>query len=361
MVSSPDWAWLPSDLLDSILEKLIPITDYIRFGAVCKHWQSAASHQKEHRMKSCHKQLPMLMEITRNYKDEGRVDALFSVAQGGKLRQLNYMPYYIKNKQPFSGMTWCGSTHGWLVYDESNSVLTLLNPFTRHTITLPPLREPTDARAFIHWVKLSADPCLCPNDYEVLVRYNSIEFDSVTSLAYFRSGDDTWTQIGDESFASKVSDAVYYKGQFVALTRSELPANFTINFSSIPTTKFESHDPYSPYMISEYILESSGGDLLLVKRIEVSMTSKKCIQVFKLLHADGDMPRWVAIKSIGSDVLFLCIRSAMSVSALDFPQCVPNSLYFTDGVFNLEKTEEWIEKDTSGLYNSLLWVSPTIR
>lgn len=56
---SAGWACLPSELSELILEKLIPISDYIGFGAVCKHWQSATLHQKQQRMKSCHKQPPM--------------------------------------------------------------------------------------------------------------------------------------------------------------------------------------------------------------------------------------------------------------------------------------------------------------
>ncbi|CAL2261489.1 unnamed protein product [Prunus armeniaca] len=38
--STLDWAWLPGDILDLILEKLISTSDFIRLGAVCKHWQS---------------------------------------------------------------------------------------------------------------------------------------------------------------------------------------------------------------------------------------------------------------------------------------------------------------------------------
>lgn len=219
------WACLPSELLDLILEKLIPISDYIRFGAVCKHWQSATLPQKQQRMKSCHKQPPMLMEITRNRKNESRA-ALFSVAQGGKLRQLNYVPFYNKK-----GVELCG-THGWLAYHDKLA-LTFLNPFTGHTISPPPLIEPTDAillhrldspSTCIYQLVLSADPHLYPNDYQVLVQYRLYP---KTNLAHFNSGDASWTQIGTPWLAMSVLNAVYYKGQFVALTV------FDENFPSI--------------------------------------------------------------------------------------------------------------------------------
>ncbi|KAL6282938.1 hypothetical protein ACE6H2_013867 [Prunus campanulata] len=74
------WAWLPNDVLDLILEKLIPISDYIRFGAVCKAWRSFALYQKPQRLKSCCKQLPMMM-ITDKGNYCGSV-SLYGVTQG---------------------------------------------------------------------------------------------------------------------------------------------------------------------------------------------------------------------------------------------------------------------------------------
>ncbi|KAA3454910.1 F-box protein [Gossypium australe] len=37
-----DWAGLSRDLVDLILARLVSVSDYLRFGAVCKTWRSVA-------------------------------------------------------------------------------------------------------------------------------------------------------------------------------------------------------------------------------------------------------------------------------------------------------------------------------
>ncbi|XP_062014580.1 probable F-box protein At1g44080 [Rosa rugosa] len=348
---SAGWAWLPSELLELILDKLVLICDYIQFGAVCKHWQSAAKQHKQQWMKFCHKQLPMLMQITRNRNKSNA--AFFSISQGGMLRQLSYVPHYNKKGVELY------SSHGWLAYNDK-LVLTFLNPFTGDTISLPPIIEPTDAvqdildspSTRIYQVALSADPCLNPNVYEVLVQYWLYP---QTLLAHFNSADATWTQIGDTSLALNVLDALYYKGQFVALTvfNEEFPS---IYVSGITTTYQQS----ALGTARKYIVESSAGDLLLV-RIKGFESDEKSIQVYKLLRAARGRPKWVEIESIGTDVLFLGGGEPICVSALEFPECHPNSIYFTDGVFYLEnrrmERHNCVNKHKE---RTLLWILPTI-
>ncbi|CAL2252770.1 unnamed protein product [Prunus armeniaca] len=120
------WACLPSDLLDSILEKLVPVSDYIVFSAVCKHWRSIALHNRKKRLESCHRQLPMLMVPSKDNNDEMR--GLYSVTQGKTYTFELHVPY---NKRC------CGSSHRLLAYADDKSVITLLNPFTGCAIRLP--------------------------------------------------------------------------------------------------------------------------------------------------------------------------------------------------------------------------------
>ncbi|XP_034219016.1 uncharacterized protein LOC117630393 [Prunus dulcis] len=162
------WAWLPGDLLYLIVEKLVPITDYIWLGAVCKNWQSVAGHQKHQHLKSCHKQLPMLMVPNKHNRHERR--GLYSVAKGKTCSFELHVPY---NRRL------CGSTHGWLACVDEILEVTLLNPFTKRTIRLPPFAQvpqPIHKQAYrsdhcIKKVVLSADPSLFPNDYEVVALF----------------------------------------------------------------------------------------------------------------------------------------------------------------------------------------------
>ncbi|BFG35433.1 hypothetical protein CerSpe_217070 [Prunus speciosa] len=233
------WAWLPSDLLYLIVEKLIPITDYIQLGAVCKNWQSVARHQKHQRLKSCHKQLPMLM-----------------------VSQL------------------CGSSNGWLACVDENLEVTLLNPSTKRTIRLPPFAQvpqPIHKQAYrsddyIKKVVLSADPSLFPNDYKAVALFDS----NGTRVAHIKSGDHGWTHI-DQTIrffyglnqVIGFDDVIYYRGQFLAASREG--GVFAINVSKDPTYK-----PHLSIVVpmvqgiddQAYLVESSRGDLLLVRKFQ---------------------------------------------------------------------------------------------
>ncbi|KAM1350491.1 hypothetical protein ACFX2F_004438 [Malus domestica] len=110
---------------------------------------------------------------------------LYSVAQGKPCNFEFYVPY----------KKWCcGSSHGWLAFADDSLAITLLNPFTGRTIRLPPvtevppLAETFECEHYITRVLLSADRCLFPNDYEVLVVFDHAR----RNVAHFKSGDDSW-------------------------------------------------------------------------------------------------------------------------------------------------------------------------
>lgn len=122
---------MPSkNLLDLILERLIPVSNYIMFTAVCKHWRSVALHNRKRRLKSCHRQLPMLMVPSKDNNDEMR--GLYSVTQGKTCTFELHVPYNTRC---------CGSSHRLLAYADDKSVITFLNPFTGRAISLPPVTK----------------------------------------------------------------------------------------------------------------------------------------------------------------------------------------------------------------------------
>jgi len=59
----------------------------------------------------------------------------------------------------------------------------------------------------------------------------------------------------------------------------------------------------------------------------------------------------VEIKSLeGDDAIYLCDNYSMSVSALDFPGCLPNLIYFTDDYNLLWRCEPFRPRDI-GVFN----------
>ncbi|XP_021800246.1 putative F-box protein At3g25750 [Prunus avium] len=344
------WAWLPSHVLDLILDKLIPISDYIRFGVVCKRWRSVALYQKQQRLQSCHKQLPMLI-IPRNRGGRG---SLYGVTQG-KAYSFE-LPQHGPKYNNHSSYGCCSSCHGWLAYMGGEFlVLTLFNPFTGGTILLPPVKEVPDIHedmdfflgSIFYKVALSADPSLFPNGFEALIVYHTSD-SPVSQVAHYKAGDVTWTRIDARMI---LSDAIYYKGQFLAVTSSGGLLSVNVNSDPATTTWCIRSTRGSPShtITHNFLVESSREDLLLVEK----SYSRSWDLAYKVWSAYGDDggAQWVEIESIGTDALFLDWNVSMSVSALDFPECRPNSIYFIDyvdefpqvGVFNLENGN--VEKD----------------
>ncbi|KAJ4786502.1 F-box protein SKIP23 [Rhynchospora pubera] len=132
-----DWAHLPTEIVESISEKLKSITDLARFRAVCSSWRSATLSQLRH----LPPQLPWLMLpyvthpewISGGLKDAGI--RLFYDRWESRLHKL-HLPESI-------GMTCCASYRGWLLLVETKGrQVLLLNPLTRARIELPPFTAP---------------------------------------------------------------------------------------------------------------------------------------------------------------------------------------------------------------------------
>lgn len=59
-LSKSDWARLPSDIMFSVLDKLLEPIEHVRFAVVCKQWRYAAKDYNQTTQR-WHKVLPMLM------------------------------------------------------------------------------------------------------------------------------------------------------------------------------------------------------------------------------------------------------------------------------------------------------------
>ncbi|ONI11549.1 hypothetical protein PRUPE_4G112800 [Prunus persica] len=227
-------------------------------------------------------------------------------------------------------------------------VLTLFNPFTGGTIRLPPVKEVPDIHedmdfflgSILYRVALSADPSLSPNGFEALIVYRTSD-SPVIQVAHYKAGDVTWTRIDAMTI---LSDVIYYKGQFLVVTSSGGLLSVNVNSDLATTTWCIRSTRASPsHTITHYsFVESSREDLLLVEK----SYSRSWDLAYKVWCAYGDDggTQWVETESIGTDALFLDWNVSMSVSALDFSECRPNSIYFLDSVdgfpqlrvFNLE-------------------------
>ncbi|XP_058205038.1 uncharacterized protein LOC131318976 [Rhododendron vialii] len=338
--SFSDWAWLPRNLLLSILEKIDQFSDYVRFSGVCLPWRRYALDQvtddykqRLRIFKSCHNKLPVLMMDT-NENSEPAKRLLFSLT-----REITYsvdLPLPCTRR-------FIGSAFGWLLaIERSTMVITLLNPFTGGAVSLPPLKDPyglyegyiddDDPEDFIRKAILSSDPSLSPNNYEVVVIY-----DGMCRLAMFKSGQESWNFIDRRDYSCSCFDVIYHhKGQIYGVDK--MSNLVKIDFASgteIALTK--QVKPSIDMADAVYLVQSQEGDLLHVQRYweglpdgdQTENTSR--IAVFKLLqHPTGEAEAtWVPISRLGNQALFVGDNHSLSVSTLEFPECLPNCIYYT--------------------------------
>ncbi|XP_057475953.1 F-box protein SKIP23-like [Actinidia eriantha] len=359
MVSSyRDWAWLPKNLLWSIVETYLDqFSDFMRFSSVCQQWRCVAL-ENNHRhkqtlniLKASHNKLPMLLMGAKGNHDEKRL--LFSVTEG--------ITYEMQLPSPCQNRFF-GSSFGWL-FTVDKTIITLLNPFTGGAIPLPAFKDPFGyfedymddiGDYFIEKGIILSDPFLSPNNYEVVVIYGGM-----CRLAFFKLGDESWNFINtkrDYVFC----DVIYHKCQIYAVNCwSEL---VKIDVASGVDQVMTKRSRVCAQVA--YLIESQEGDLLLVQRfwksIDVddennshSKTFK--FKVFKLVYPVGEaQEKWIEIKNIGDQALFLGDNHSLAVSTSEFPECQSNCIYYTDqnhviippyvchgldddlGVFNLE-------------------------
>lgn len=170
-MSISDWAELPDELLDSILERLELVSDYLNFSLVCWSWNYAAKKSPaKTKIMLCYNRPPMLLISSSTEKGENTFHAYNFINDKVLDLQLE-MP----------NVRFCGSSRGWLIYVEENFAVTLINPFFRvkgirkkenSIIHLPPLRKEEGRTEFEHYVRsatISADPILNANDCFVAI------------------------------------------------------------------------------------------------------------------------------------------------------------------------------------------------
>jgi hypothetical protein len=339
-MDSDHWACLPKGLLVLIIDNLVTLSDYVCFSVVCKPWHAFAleKYNEERRLKLSMHQPPLLVLSHSPPSSEGETTISIHTFNQNKT-------YKIKSFSPNGSQRWCGSSHGWLICVDENSVITLSYPFFSNNvkggdeiIRLPPFLR----RYYLHIDKviLSVDPIVTPNDYTVMVISRACD------LCFIRVGDKEWTCI---EHSQNVTDVIYSKGLFYALDKLGGVQTCDVSEHSLKLN-IVSSDCFSydtSTKMKNYIVESAGGDLLLFVRTTFSFTDEifggmkmqiapmvtKGFKIFKLLFLNGK-PKWVEVETddlvLGGGSWFLDDNSSTYVPASGLLGCHPNCIYFVD-------------------------------
>ncbi|XP_078156632.1 putative F-box protein At5g55150 [Carex rostrata] len=337
-----DWQHLPPELLEVIGKKVTSLTDYIRFRAVCRPWQSASSLRPDH----LPLQLPWLMLPYRSDSNNDSTRRFYDLS-ASKIHELDLPETH--------GVSICGSSHGWLVL-QKRQVVSLFNPITRATISLPPFSgrptalgiapatldrsdaiNPTD-NVMVRKAILTSSPVLDPT-CKVFVFTNS-----TWCLAFCKIGDKCWTVIEfGYHWPWGIWDIMYSNGFLYTIDFFSKVTMYNLNNN--PSRTLLGGEAGSIYLGTYcfHLAEGVSGDILLIdgRRTYVNEVFKEI--EYKVYQLSNDRePKWIEVIDGGQNVLFLSGKyNAFSLSSanLQLPEWGENCLCY-DSVWTDQKNRQ---------------------
>lgn len=343
-LTSPDWAHLQADILGIILDKLVALSDYVRFGAVCKPWNSIASDHKhkQKRMSLTNQQLPWQLVITLDENGKEKLTLYdFSTSKFSNIKLRIPIP------EKFNRMERCqGSSHGWLIFSENLISLMILNPLSGAVLCLPPVCKKAfsgrfQLQAAVDWLSLFDDVVFSKDPSSGSFEVMAINMDH-NVVAHLKFGDQVWTYsktVNDGYFKS----VTFYKDSILAACNGGIVSLEKINGGDTSDEKRHQSSldikicgELNPKLKKIYgskggfcLVESTKGDLLMVCQIDDSR------HAFKIVELNGRF-KHVPIANLDGHSLFVGKNHSILVLASKYPGCRPNSIYFSTA-----PTEPW--------------------
>jgi hypothetical protein len=320
-----DWANLEELPLSLVLDKLEDHIEHVRFGVVCKNWQSVAKLNHQNNQFRINKP-PMIMIL----EDEWYWSYTHTKNEKRSLYSISHKEYPVTFFSRMKIIRCMDSSFGWFALVDNNNAITLVNPFKCSSISpiiLPHLNSP-------YKVTLSADPITSPNDYVIAAIYN------IGDLAFKRASQPFWIHIAHE-FA--INNVVFYKGLLFADCEGHTIISFKFNnppnsnnpnftyYAKIASTRYSV--PSQCYYEKIYFVKSLNGDIWMVRRYFINRYDKSSykLDVYKLeLDAQsGKLEQMNKLESLEDNILFVGNHGdSVSVSASRFSKLEKDSIYF---------------------------------
>ncbi|CAL5357190.1 unnamed protein product [Camellia sinensis] len=188
-----------------------------------------------------------------------------------------------------------------------------------------------------------------PDSRIVVVVYEMWDLDG--RLAMLRVGDDSWTPIHTQHFVC--DDVIVYKGNFYTVDRSGrafvLGPNMNLIEIAPPPTNENGKKK------KKHLVESIGDLLLVDKYFElhernvfyykdgkerVKSSNREMVSEMRVYRLNVDEHRWVEVRSLEDQILFVGDDCSYSVSAREFPGCRGNRVVYEDHAVASQIEEE---------------------
>ncbi|KAM5546913.1 hypothetical protein ABKV19_001437 [Rosa sericea] len=342
-----DWSNLPVELWPLIGEKLKLRIESLRFRSVCHSWRSC--------LPRFHPSLPPKFPLP--FSD-------------GPTSFLSQNTVYLLQTPSTSSLA-PPSSGGWLVKVEECDRMLIRNPITSRRIrysndssSSPECFNLLDFKMielgksyFLRYIQGSGSVCglkkviLLPAE---IVDCAILVISDKGNLGFAKSGDEKLTRFSNGGFV--FDDVIVYKDQPYVV--DSLGCVFRIDVSSEAMVKISSkvvgfggrkhlvESCGELYVVDRYFdqeqnkQEGTGVELdfsLFVlwrrgrhQRYQSGELKVVDFKVYKLELLDGELGRWVEVKSLGDRAFFLAMDCCFSVSAQELAGCKGNCIYFSD-------------------------------
>ncbi|KAF6154297.1 hypothetical protein GIB67_026753 [Kingdonia uniflora] len=185
------WSELVPELLQAIRSRVLRNSDvdYIRFGTVCKSWESVIVEKP----RCLPPQNPLIM-ISSKPNIKTYSSCFYSLDSKNHYRRepstVMIVKKYPRCERKIGGnQNYIGYGHGWMV-NEAHKIASLVNPITGDKIHLPLL-----TRLVIDRAKLSSHLTLMRDNCVVMTLVINYSYEQ--TLAFCKPGDNKWTVMED--------------------------------------------------------------------------------------------------------------------------------------------------------------------
>ncbi|ONK75422.1 uncharacterized protein A4U43_C03F16680 [Asparagus officinalis] len=360
--SSPDWANLFPEVL-TLIAKRLSAADYARFSAVCTSWASVASPENG---------MPGPLALRR-----GQPYLLFSGDGVGDCEQSDFCTLFdflddsfrrIRPLPEIRGKWLVGSQFGWLAVVDELANPSLLNPFTRTQIELPPITTVPDVDpvydsegSLVGYNReeeyYPLELCRVPLVISKIVLssaptagdFGAVAIGPSGLLMFARPGERKWN-LWDICRLYAVVDVIYRDGVFLAV--NNMGDVYAIDLAS-PSSSLKVSlvaKGYGDYHDTRYLLDSSGVLLhILCKRIPPGELRYRTCKI-EIRSLDPETSTWLPVTSLGDRSLFIGSWCSMSLQAGEISWLKENRVYFTEDFWAVLPFSKEVVRDI-GMFN----------